>query len=252
MHTFHQPYGQLPPLTTEKFELTDTAKRLRRYYEDFVPSNQRPPTNLEITRDLGINDKEAWDAMDELYRGVQLMFIPGTESPIKMPPFAFYPTRHRITLADGRAFWAGCAGESCAFSMQFPGQLVTVESSCPCCWEPIVSTWEDGELKSTSSEGILIHVGLHPDEWEKNMLYVCESINFFVNQEHVERWWKEVPEQRGATLPIENGQQWVAGVAKVRYWDYDRPSDGMRGASTTGSTVAGFRDNFGADVTNWL
>lgn len=252
MHNFHTPYGEFPLIATEKFELTDTGKRLRRYYEEFVPTNGRAPSNVEILRDLGITDEEAWDAMMELHRAVQLMFIPGTESPIKMPPFAFYPTRYRATLDDGRVFFSGCAGEACAISMHFPGQLVTLEASCPCCWGEITSTWKDGALLTVSSPDTLIGIGTSPKDWGKknNMLYNCESITFFINREHAERWWEKVPEQRGATLPIDKAQEWVAGVAKIRYWDYDRLSDGFGSASSTGSTLEGFR-KYGADVSNW-
>lgn len=250
MHNFHTPYGELPPLATEVFELTETTKRVRHYYEEFIPKEGRAPTFLEIMRDLEIDQVELWDALEQLYRGVQVMFIPGTESVLKMPPFAFYPTRHRVTLDDGRGFWAGCAGEASAFSVQFPGHVATVESICPDCWEPIVSTWKDGELLSVSPETTVINVGQSPDKWGENMLYACESINYFKDASHIAKWVEKVPEQAGAILPISSAQQWVAGVAKIRTFDYDRAPDVVGAASAAGTTLDAFRA-LGADVTAW-
>lgn len=250
MHRFHTPYGVLPKLATEVFDLSDATKRVRRYYEEFIPANGRPPAFLEIMRELEIGQAELWDALDQLYRGVQVMFIPGTESVIKMPPFAFYPTRHRVTLEDGRGFWSGCAGEASAFSVQFPGLTTTVESICPDCWEPIVSTWKDGTLLSVSPETTVINIGRRPEEWGDNMLYACEAINFFKDRDHIATWLTQVPEQAGAVLPIERAQEWVAGVAKIRYWDYDRAPDVVGAASAAGTTLDAFRA-LGADVTAW-
>lgn len=250
MHKFHNPYGVLPPLATETFDLTDTTKRVRRYYEDFIPNNGRPPTFLEAMEGLDITHEELWDSLDQLYRGVQVMFLEGTESLIKMPPFAFYPTRHRVTLEDGRAFWTGCAGEASAFSVQFPGLLATVESLCPDCGEKITSTWKDGALLSVDPEGTLINIGQFPDKWGENMTLACESINYFKNRDHIENWVAQVPEHAGAILPIEKAQAWVAGVASIRYWDYDRGPDVVGTNAPVGTTIDGFRAA-GADVTAW-
>src|SRR4051812_27874724 len=62
MHKFHNPYGVLPPLATEVFDLTDTTKRVRRFYEDFIPDNGRPPTFLEAMDGLSISYDDLWDS----------------------------------------------------------------------------------------------------------------------------------------------------------------------------------------------
>jgi hypothetical protein len=250
MHTFHRPYGVLPPLATEVFDLTDTDKRVRKFYEDFLPDHGRAPTYHEVMEQLDITYEELWDSLDQLHRGVQVMFLNGTESLIKMPPFAFYPTRHRVTLEDGRGYWAGCAGEASAFSMHFPGIQTTVESLCPDCGEKITSIWKDGALLSVDPEETVINIGQHPDNWTEEMTMTCEKINFFKNRDHIARWVEKVPDQAGAILPIDKAQAWVAGVAKIRRWDYDRAPDVVGGRSAAGTTTEAFRAA-GADVSAW-
>lgn len=250
MHTFHSPYGDYPVQGAEPFEYTDTTKRVRRFYEDFIPDNGRPPGIPEVMRALELSQNELWDALYELHLGVQLMFVPGTENIVKFPPMSFVPTRHRATLEDGRQFWAGCAGEASAFHFRFPGQITTIESMCPDCWESVVTTWKDGELLSVQPETATIHIGRHPAEWGEEMMRTCENINFFVSPEHVRVWEEAMPDKRGVMIPIDKAVQWVEGEARVRYWDYDRPPGLVGAGSLAGSTVE-FFEALGADVTVW-
>ncbi|MCG2621218.1 alkylmercury lyase family protein [Arthrobacter sp. I2-34] len=250
MHTFHCAYGEYPPQGAEEFEYTETTKRVRRFFEDFIPEQGRAPGIPEIMKALDLDQQETWDALYQLHLGVQIMFVPGTENIVKMPPVSFVPTRHRAKLEDGREFWAGCAGEASAFHFRFPGQVTTIESMCPDCWEPIVTKWKDGELLSVEPETALIHIGRHPGEWGDQMMLTCENINFFRSPEHVKVWEEKMPEKRGITLPVDKAVEWVEGEARVRYWDYDRPPGLVGANSLAGSTVEHFRA-LGADVTYW-
>lgn len=251
MHAFHSPYGEYPPHADAMFELSADTKRVRRYYEDFIPEHLRAPTTLEIRTALGMSQGQLWEAMWQLHLAIQLFFLPGTENVIKMPPFAFYPTRHRATLDDGRAFWVGCAGEACAFTFRFPGTVVAIESICPDCWEAVTTVWSDGKLLSSDPEDALIHIGRHPARWGENMLYACESMDFFRSASHVRTWEASVPEHRGASLPINRAQNWIDGfeIPKQRYWNYDRGPE-IVSPKHAARTIAALRA-VGADTSNW-
>jgi hypothetical protein len=251
MRAFHLPYGTYPPHAAARFELSADTKRVRRFYEDFIPERCRPPTVLEMQAALGLTQDQLWEAMWQLHLAIQLFFLPGTENVIKMPPFAFYATRHLAKLADGRAFWTGCAGEACAFSFRFPGILITIESVCPDCWSPVTTVWRDGQLLSADPADAVIHIGLHPARWGENMLYACESMDFFRSADHAREWERAVPAHRGATLPISQAQAWIDGfeIPKQRYWNYDRGPE-VVSPSHASRTIEALRA-VGADVSGW-
>lgn len=243
-------YGEYPAHTAEKFDYTENTKRLRKYMTDYIYVNQRPPTVAEFMSELQLSQQDVWDSMSELQLGVQLLFVPGTQSIGKVPPFSFYPTRHRVYIEDGREFWAGCAGEACALSAEFPGLTCTVKSICPASWEVITSVWKDGELLSYSPDTTIMHFGVHPRKWAESMVPVCESIDFFTSRELVSAWGAAHPEHRGATITLELAQAWVKQIAGSRYVDYDRGPDAPGAPNFAAGVIASLRAA-GADVENW-
>ena len=148
MHEFHAPYGVYRDTAGEPFTMGDDAKRLRRFFEDYFIEHGYGPDMTDITTALGLSQHDTWEALYQLERGVQVMFLPGTETLVKMPPFSYAPTRHRVSVGDHRRWYAGCAGESCAINALFPGRQVTVTSTCPECWQPMTFVFLDRELVS--------------------------------------------------------------------------------------------------------
>lgn len=249
MYQMHCPFGHYGPHGEETFDITENTKKLRRYMEDYIANESHPPSFAEMQEDLSLSQQEVWDSLHQLHLGVQVMFVPGTQSIGKMPPFAFYPTRHRVYMADGREFYAGCAGEASAFSAQFPGIECRIESMSPARWEKITSIWKDGKLLSVTPDTTVLHIGMHPSEWSKQMYLACERINFFTSREEVKEWEAAVPELKGAILPIDRAQEWVAFIATQRYHNYDRGPD-VAGPELVDQMLDIWRD-LGADLSNW-
>jgi hypothetical protein len=250
MHDFHFPYGQYPSTATEPYELTDTTKRVRKYFWDSFMEKCKGPDIPQIMGDLNLSQHDLWEALVQLQHGVQVMFVPGTENLLRMPPFSYGTTRHHATLDDGRSWWLGCAGESCAAHMHFPDHTMTVKSYCPDCWETITTVWKNGELLSVEPSSTLIHIGIHPDEWRNNFVVTCDNINFFKSKEHIAIWEAKFPNRKGATLPAQKGFKWVEKEARTRYWTYDQGPGVTGSKSITGTTVQAFKKQ-GFDVTNW-
>ena len=249
MFNIHCPLGHYGAHAHMPFEITENTKKLRRYMEDHIMSAGYPPSFAQMKMDLPLTQQEVWDSLQQLHLGVQVMFVPGTQSIGKMPPFSFYATRHRVHLADGRNFYAGCAGEASAFSAQFPGIECRVESDSPARWEKIVSVWKNGTLISVTPSTTVIHIGMHPSEWSKQMIIACDRINFFTSPEEVREWEAAVPETKGIILPIEKAQEWVAFIATQRYHNYDRGPD-VAGPELVQQILGGWR-KLGADLSNW-
>jgi Alkylmercury lyase len=134
VHQFHAPYGQFGRTAQKPFELTSDAKKLRRFLEDSFLEHETGSSLAEIIEGLKFSQDQACEALYELERGIQVMFVPGTENLMKMPPFSCGPTRHRVSASKGRRWYAGCTLEAAAFSGLLPGQDVLVSSICPDCW----------------------------------------------------------------------------------------------------------------------
>jgi hypothetical protein len=247
MHTFHAPYGLYRDTPRDAFELTPDAKRVRRYLEDFFLEHRRGPSTFEIAAGVGFTPERLWDALHVLERAVQVMFVPGTENLVKMPPFSYVPTRHLAMLGDGRSWHVGCAGEACAFPGLFPGETVTVTSRCPDCWEELTITIRGDTVIDLQPETVVLHMGIHvrdiPIEWNAT----CDSFNFFASPDHVQRWEAALPEKRGVTMGVDRMVSLVQGIATTRYWDYDRGSD----SSGSEAAVIGNLAALGVDVSAW-
>ena len=78
MHAFHAPYGVYGNTASEWFELTENAKRVRRYLADSFIEHGRGPNLTPIMRDLGLAQRPPSHSLHQLDRGAQVMFVPGT------------------------------------------------------------------------------------------------------------------------------------------------------------------------------
>jgi hypothetical protein len=245
MHRFYTPYGQYGETSADQFEFSEDAKRIRMFlYNHFVAQGSSPQLTT-IRHDLDMSQEQTWDGLHELERANFVIFVPGTEDILKVPPFSALPNRFRLTAEDGRKWYAGCAGEATTLNGFLPGVRVTIDSSCPTCWEPISFEVRDREMLSLQSDEAVIHIGTHPDRFRENWIVTCDSINFFCSPEHVTEWEKAVPERRGAHFPIQNAMKWTDRTAQLRL-DYDRPSNQYVPGAWRNSFPA-----LGADVSAW-
>ena len=246
MHPMYAPYGVYTNTAGQWFELTANAKKVRRYLEEYFIQNGWGPNVEQIMREGGLTQDQTWHSLWELERAVQVMFVPGTDNIIKMPPFSNVPTRHLVSVDGKHKGYAGCAGEACAIRGLFPGKTVSIDSSCPDCWEPVSLKVKDRQLLHLEPATAVIHIGIHPSRKRENWIVTCDNINFFPSKEHVDAWVKVFPEKRGVIMPADMGPGWVDGMAEMRYYDYDRGPDIPIAAAIIGR----FRE-MGLDVSAW-
>jgi hypothetical protein len=81
-------------------------------------------------------------------------------------PVSALPTRHRVSLEDGRRFSAMCAIDAMGTAFTF-GQDVEVESQCNECGQRIFVRIERGELAEVTPSSLrVLHVDLNRfDNW---------------------------------------------------------------------------------------
>jgi hypothetical protein len=236
-------YGVYPPTASESFDLSAVSKAVRHRIEECCIADGVPPSPQEIGEQLSLDRATVLGALRELQQAVQVMFVPGTENIIKVPPFSAVPTRHRVFVDGEWKGYAGCAGEASAVDGLFPGKTVRVVSACPECWEPIELVVKDRELLSMRPGDAVLHIGVHPDRFRDDWIVTCDSINFFPDLEHVARWEEMVSARRGGTMPASGALKWADGVARSRFWNYDRGPEVARGLE---SFVEHFERNGGS------
>ena len=224
MHQFHTAYGEYGETSADRFEFSEDAKRVRKYLYDYFVANGTSPELASIRDDLMLSQDQTWEGLHQLERANFVVFVPGTEDIVKVPPFSAVPNRFRLVAEDGRHWYAGCAGEATTLNAFLPGVRVSVRSWCPTCWDPIVFELRDREVLSMPCTDAVVHIGTHPDHFRDNWVTSCDSINFFCSAAHVAEWEHAVPQRIGAHFPIQNVMKWTDGVAAMRL-DYDRPSN---------------------------
>ena len=224
MHQFHTPYGEYGETSADRFEFSEDAKRVRKHLYDYFVAHGTSPELTTIRDDLGLSQDQTWEGLHQLERANFVVFVPGTEDILKVPPFSAVPNRFRLVAEDGRHWYAGCAGEATTLNAFLPGVRVSVRSWCPACWDAIVFEIRDREVLSMPSADAVVHIGTHPDHFRDNWVTSCDSINFFCSPAHVAEWERAVPHRKGAHFPIRNAMTWTDAVAAMRL-DYDRPSN---------------------------
>nr|WP_313755699.1 MerB-like organometallic lyase SaoL [Tissierella sp.] len=84
-------------------------------------------------------------------------------------PVSALPTNHRVTLADGRSFYAMCGIDAMGSILTF-NQDIHIQSQCSQCGEKISIDIKNGNLAYLSSESIhVIHLDSDEnEEWAGN------------------------------------------------------------------------------------
>ena len=234
----------LPPFTWSPLAL-----EVRQYLYQYWCQHGRGPNLRDAHEALGLSRHDLIAAYKELSRG-EIVFDQTTQNfaMLKVPPFSSYPTPVQVWI-DGAFFaFAGCAMESVAISRMppFEGQVLTLETSCACCLEPISIVMSNGELVSRSAATALVHVSMAPQDWAiPTVMPMCDAMNWVLDADHAQRYERMIG-RRGVVFTIEQAQPFVKGVADNRMWDYH-----WNAAPLTPEPILEAIRGLGVDVSNW-
>jgi hypothetical protein len=204
------------------WEFTDTAKRVRRaVYGGFLHTGKSVGT-VELLRQTGLSPEELTAAIEELERGLMVMCPPGTHDIAKCPPWTNVPTRHAVEVGGEQVCYAGCALEAMNIAWCYPGEVVTIRTSCPETGTEIVVRLRGNEQVEVAPATAVAHTGVDPAKWGDNWFYACAHNNFFASREAVNAWEDRQPEHRGVTLDMAQLKQFATYTYRL---DYERGSD---------------------------
>lgn len=212
------------PQNVPVFEFSEDALALRQFVYEHWCEHGRGPTLLEVKQATALDRRRAQQAYKELQLGTIVVVDQDSQNAglLKCQPFSSFPSPVAAYVDGEFHSFAGCAMESIAFSKMppFAGKEVRFESFCACCLEPVTLVSKELAIQSVTPEGVLIHVGVSPYEWNHvDIQRMCDSMNFVVDADHAARW-EEQSCRRGVLYTLEQATEFVRSTAEHRMHDY--------------------------------
>lgn len=212
------------PQNVPVFEFGENALRLRQFVYEFWCEHGVGPTLRDVNEALGLGRRAVQQAYKELHLGTICVVDQDSQNTnvLKFQPFSSFPSQVKAYVDGEFHSFAGCAMEAVAFSKMppFDANVVRFESFCACCLEPVSMTSKSLEVVDVSHEGLLIHVGLSPYEWNNvDIIRMCDSMNFVIDADHAARYEAQAG-RRGVLYTLDQATEFVRGTAEKRMYDY--------------------------------
>lgn len=212
------------PQNVPVFEFSEHALELRQFVYEFWCEHGVGPTLRDVHEAIGLDRRQAQQAYKELALGTICVVDQDSQNAnvVKFQPFSSFPSQVKAYVDGEFHSFAGCAMEAVAYSKMppFDAKVVRFESFCACCLEPVSMTSKSLEVQDVSHDGLLIHVGLSPYEWNNvDITRMCDSMNFVIDADHAERYELQVG-RRGVLYTLDQATDFVKSTAEKRMYDY--------------------------------
>jgi len=107
---------------------------------------------LDVMKKCGITEECYWDCIDALK--VRDGIVTDEEGNVNFSyPVSAMPTKHHVTLADGRSYCAMCAIDALGSAFTFQ-QDVEIHSECSQCGEPVCVKIENKKMTYVSPKNL--------------------------------------------------------------------------------------------------
>ncbi len=174
---------------------------------------------------FNLNREEADNILQHLDSAHHLKLLNGTQRILMAWPYSALPTPFRVTLPDGRKYFANCAWDAVAFHVMLK-QNVTLDSYCHHCAEPIQIKLHAHQVESMHPKGVLVYLALPAAKWWADIVNTCSNhMTFFQSQAHLDEWLKANPEGKGEAISIEQTIKLSLPLYENKMeLEYERPS----------------------------
>jgi len=148
--------------------LTPVERAFRKILLDLLIGTGRPLLPEEAAAAADLSQREGGRLLEAI-RAKGLLVRTGSGEIAFVYPVSALPTPHRVTLADGRAFYAMCAMDALGSAYEFDRDA-TISSSCSHCRRPLTVSLAGGELAVADPPTIqVLHVDLDRyGDWAAN------------------------------------------------------------------------------------
>ncbi|MBU5676003.1 alkylmercury lyase family protein [Alkaliphilus sp. MSJ-5] len=144
--------------------LNQTEKKTRRFLMNYTIDKDKPFNLVRITEDIVRNIGTSEDKFNNLINSLinkRAIVVDKDKNVNFIYPVSALPTNHKVTLSDGRSFYAMCAIDAIGTAFTFK-QDINIDSKCSQCGESIYIQIKDGRLLSYIPEdACILHVDLN-------------------------------------------------------------------------------------------
>ncbi|MBT8395607.1 MAG: hypothetical protein HKO65_14020 [Gemmatimonadetes bacterium] len=174
---------------------TETDRAVLREVLRSFPRSGVPPTLDELRERLHLDSEKILAALGHLQASGFLRFDTKSARITEAYPYSSFPTRHKVTLADGREVYCMCAIDT--FYVPFLNDSdVRIRSNCLHCETEVQLRVEGEEVSSVEPPDTVI--------WHSGAEYDCPNTNFFCNLDHLRAWRVRFPGERGQVCTVED------------------------------------------------
>ncbi|MFQ6016589.1 MAG: alkylmercury lyase family protein [Kiloniellaceae bacterium] len=202
------------------------AKEVRKFVYDRMCDTSYPPLLEEIMGRFELTRGRAKQILKALQAENQVVLLAGTDRILMAHPFSAISSPFRVTLSDGRAFFANCSWDSIAMHVML-GRDVRIDSFCHHSGAKIAIELSNGTVESAQPEGTIVYLGLPAARWWQDIVHTCSNtMVYFGSRAHLDEWLTvNRIEKPGETLTIEKTIA-LSGPLYQRKMDldYQRPS----------------------------
>ncbi len=202
-----------------------SEKAVRKFVFDHFLQHSRPPVLEEVMQKFKLNREEAHDHLQQLDSARHLKLLSGTQRILMAWPFSAVTTPFRVTLGDGRRYFANCAWDAVAFHVMLK-EDVSIDSYCHHCAEHLQIQLRGDQVESIHPEGALVYLALPAAKWWDDIVNTCSNhMTFFQSQTHLDQWLKANPGGRGEAVTVEQIIKLSIPIYGDKMeLDYERPS----------------------------
>ncbi len=165
------------------------------YILETFPKLGRAPTIHEIERDLFFERDEVVGILDSLVSKGALRIEPTTYTILDAYPYSGVPTRHRVYLDKDLCIYCMCAIDT--FYVPFlTGCDLTIRSRCFHCRSELEIKIKRYKITTTKPPHSIVI-------WKSASEYDCPMTNFFCSKEHLMKWRKKEPAEKGTLCNLD-------------------------------------------------
>lgn len=205
--------------------MEDLTKTIRKYIFDRLLETSLPPVIEEIMHEFKMRRNEAYQVLQTLQAGRHLAMLSGTQRILMVWPFSAIPSPFRVTLANGKTYFANCSWDSIAFHVMLQ-EPVKVNSLCHHCGEGLDIELRNQTVASLRPKGTAVYIGVPASKWWEDIVSTCSNnMSFFSSREHWREWAHAEREELGELITVEQALMISDPLYRERVtYEYARPS----------------------------
>jgi len=189
----------------EQYSATLTPEEIEvlRYIFETILETVKAPTLNEMQSALIKPEDHIVRALRELENKDLLLRKRGTQEIVSIYPLSLIPTRHQISLEDGKKLFAMCAVDALGVPIMF-SKDIKILSQCKKCKQKLTIEIINDEIVRMSHFDTVIWSPKRKPKRQKahDAEDCCPLTNFFCCKEHLEKWTQDYPDLAGKISEI--------------------------------------------------